>query len=155
MMQAAHWQLLAELADGTSHHVTELSKRLGVKPPQLNGFWQQMPPHIRGLLRQQDGRWRLVRSLAIWDAKRLQQQALQHGWQAELLHEHPSSNTYLMEQAKGYLKASTAKRCSSTAKPTVAGDRAKAGKAAWANASPSASAGISTARKPLWAGWRW
>lgn len=100
MMQAAHWQLLAELADGTSHHVTELSKRLGVKPPQLNGFWQQMPPHIRGLLRQQDGRWRLVRSLAIWDAKRLQQQALQHGWQAELLHEHPSSNTYLMEQAK-------------------------------------------------------
>ena len=59
MMQAVHWQLLAALADGRPHHVTELARRIGRKPPQLNALWQQVPPHIRGLLRQQDGRWRL------------------------------------------------------------------------------------------------
>ena len=65
MMQAVHWQLLAALADGRPHHITELARRIGRKPPQLNALWQQVPPHIRGLLRQQDGRWRLVRPLAI------------------------------------------------------------------------------------------
>ena len=100
MMQAVHWQLLAALADGRPHHVTELARRIGRKPPQLNALWQQVPPHIRGLLRQQDGRWRLVRPLAILDNAVLQQQAAAAGWQAELLHEHPSSNSYLIAQAK-------------------------------------------------------
>ncbi|WP_238480103.1 biotin--[acetyl-CoA-carboxylase] ligase [Eikenella glucosivorans] len=100
MMQDIHWQLLAALADGRSHHVTELARRIGLKPPQLNALWQQVPPHIRGLLRQQDGRWRLVRPLAILDEAVLQRQAQDAGWQAELLHEHPSSNSYLIAQAK-------------------------------------------------------
>ena len=100
MMQAVHWQLLAALADGQPHHVTELARRIGRKPPQLNALWQQVPPHIRGLLRQQDGRWRLVRPLAILDNAVLQRQAAAAGWQAELLHEHPSSNSYLIAQAK-------------------------------------------------------
>lgn len=100
MMQDIHWLLLAALADGRPHHVTELARRIGLKPPQLNALWQQMPPHIRGLLRQQDGRWRLVRPLAVLDGKTLQQQAQAAGWQAELLHEHPSSNSYLIAQAK-------------------------------------------------------
>lgn len=100
MMQAAHWRLLAALADGSPRHITELARCVQMKPQQLNGLWQQMPPHIRGLLRQQDGRWRLVRRLAVWEETALRRQALQHGWQAELLHEHPSSNTYLMAQAK-------------------------------------------------------
>ena len=100
MMQAVHWQLLAALADGRPHHVTELARRIGRKPPQLNALWQQVPPHIRGLLRQQDGRWRLVRPLAILDNAVLQQQAAAAGWQTELLNEHPSSNSYLIAQAK-------------------------------------------------------
>ena len=99
-MQAAAWQLLAALADGKHHHVTELADRLQLKPQQLNGLWQPMPPHIRGLLRQQDGHWRLVRPLAVWDADWLHTLGKQHGWQTELLHEHPSSNSHLLEQAR-------------------------------------------------------
>lgn len=100
MMQDIHWQLLAALADGQSHHVARLAAGIGLKPPQLNALWQQMPPHIRGLLRQQDGRWRLVRPLAVLSDGVLQQQAQSAGWRAELLHEHPSSNSYLIQQAK-------------------------------------------------------
>lgn len=99
-MQPAEWQLLAALADGRSRHVAELAAGLGLKPPHLNGLWQQMPPHIRGLLRQHDGYWRLVRPLAVWQEDTLKETAAQHGWQAELLSEHPSSNSYLLEQAR-------------------------------------------------------
>lgn len=83
-LQPRHWQLLAALADGSPQHVFALSKALGVKPQQINGLWQQMPPHIRGLLRQHDGQWRLVRPLAVFDEARVQQIATAHGFQTAL-----------------------------------------------------------------------
>mgnify|MGYP000579601958 FL=1 len=99
-LQPRHWQLLAALADGTPQHVFALSKALGVKPQQINGLWQQMPPHIRGLLRQHDGQWRLVRPLAVFDEARVQQIATAHGFQTALLNECPSSNDCVLEKAK-------------------------------------------------------
>ena len=65
-MQAVHWRLLAELSDGLPKHIAALAGKAGVKPQQLNGLWLKMPAHIRGLLRQQDGYWRLVRPLAFF-----------------------------------------------------------------------------------------
>ena len=91
-LQPRHWQLLAALADGAPQHVFALSKMLGLKPQQINGLWQQMPPHIRGLLRQHDGQWRLVRPLAVFDETRVQQIAAAHGFQTALLNECPPSN---------------------------------------------------------------
>lgn len=99
-LQPRHWQLLAALADGSPQHVFALSKALGVKPQQINGLWQQMPPHIRGLLRQHDGQWRLVRPLAVFDEVRVQQIAAAHGFQTALLNECPSSNDCVLEKAK-------------------------------------------------------
>ena len=99
-LQPRHWQLLAALADGTPQHVFALSKMLGLKPQQINGLWQQMPPHIRGLLRQHDGQWRLVRPLAVFDEVRVQQIAAAHGFQTALLNECPSSNDCVLEKAK-------------------------------------------------------
>lgn len=58
-------RLLAILADSQAHHITRLADTVRRKPHQLNALWQQTPPHIRGLLRQHDGNWRLVRPLAI------------------------------------------------------------------------------------------
>ena len=99
-LQPRHWQLLAALADGAPQHVFALSKMLGLKPQQINGLWQQMPPHIRGLLRQHDGQWRLVRPLAVFDEVRVQQIAAAHGFQTALLNECPSSNDCVLEKAK-------------------------------------------------------
>ena len=99
-LQPRHWQLLAALADGAPQHVFALSKMLGLKPQQINGLWQQMPPHIRGLLRQHDGQWRLVRPLAVFDEARVQQIAAGHGFQTALLNECPSSNDCVLEKAK-------------------------------------------------------
>ena len=99
-LQPRHWQLLAALADGAPQHVFALSKILGLKPQQINGLWQQMPPHIRGLLRQHDGQWRLVRPLAVFDEARVQQIATAHGFQTALLNECPSSNDCVLEKAK-------------------------------------------------------
>ena len=99
-LQPRHWQLLAALADGAPQHVFALSKMLGLKPQQINGLWQQMPPHIRGLLRQHDGQWRLVRPLAVFDEARVQQIATAHGFQTALLNECPSSNDCVLEKAK-------------------------------------------------------
>ena len=99
-LQPRHWQLLAALADGAPQHVFALSKILGLKPQQINGLWQQMPPHIRGLLRQHDGQWRLVRPLAVFDEARVQQIAAAHGFQTALLNECPSSNDCVLEKAK-------------------------------------------------------
>ena len=99
-LQPRHWQLLAALADGAPQHVFALSKMLGLKPQQINGLWQQMPPHIRGLLRQHDGQWRLVRPLAVFDETRVQQIAAAHGFQTALLNECPSSNDCVLEKAK-------------------------------------------------------
>ncbi|WP_107688825.1 bifunctional biotin--[acetyl-CoA-carboxylase] ligase/type III pantothenate kinase [Neisseria wadsworthii] len=98
MMREQHWALLAALADGLPRHVFELCGRTGMKPYQLNGVWQQMPPHIRGLLRQHDGQWRLVRPLAVFDEAALRQAA--PGFQTGILHECTSSNDVLLEEIK-------------------------------------------------------
>ena len=97
-MHPMHWKLLARLADGEAHHVRTLSPYVGVKPQQLNGLWQQMPAHVRGLLRQNDGYWRLVRPLAVFDETGLQQLAA--GFDARLVHECTSSNDLLLADAR-------------------------------------------------------
>ena len=99
-MHAQHWALLALLADGHSHHIRTLAQALGQKPAQLNAAWQRMPAHLRGLLRQHDGQWRLVRPLAVFDEVRVQQIAAAHGFQTALLNECPSSNDCVLEKAK-------------------------------------------------------
>ena len=65
-LNSRHWALLAALQTACPQHVSQLARVVGMKPQQLNGFWQQMPGHIRGLLRQHDGQWRLVRPLAVF-----------------------------------------------------------------------------------------
>ena len=97
-MQAVHWRLLAELSDGLPKHIAALAGKAGVKPQQLNGLWLKMPAHIRGLLRQQDGYWRLVRPLAVFSDEYLS--AVAGGFRAELLHTHPSSNDAVLMAAK-------------------------------------------------------
>ena len=104
-MHEQHWLLLAALASGQTQHVFELSKRIGVQPQQLNGLWLQMPPHIRGLLRQQDGYWRLVRPLAIFDAEQAALIGQRHDFQVALTHECSSSNDVLLIQAKQHTAA--------------------------------------------------
>ena len=90
---------MAALADGAPQHVFALSKMLGLKPQQINGLWQQMPPHIRGLLRQHDGQWRLVRPLAVFDEARVQQiaaasAAVKHKGRVSMLAKlHPKTTT--------------------------------------------------------------
>ena len=80
-LKLPHCRVLAELADGLPQHVSHLARIAGVKPHQLNGFWQQMPAHIRGLLRQHDGQWRLVRPLALFDEEALQRLGAERGFQ--------------------------------------------------------------------------
>ena len=95
-----HWQLLAALSDGLPQHVSQLGRLAGIKPQQLNGFWQQMPPHIRGLLRQHDGQWRLVRPLAVFDEAGLDAVGRKHGFQTALEQECTSSNDVVLERAR-------------------------------------------------------
>ncbi|HHX2512661.1 TPA: bifunctional biotin--[acetyl-CoA-carboxylase] ligase/type III pantothenate kinase [Neisseria subflava] len=95
-LNSRHWALLAALSDGLPQHVSQLARAAGMKPQQLNGFWQQMPGHIRGLLRQHDGQWRLVRPLAVFAEESLQQMAGKHGFRAQLKHECSSSNDEIM-----------------------------------------------------------
>ena len=90
-LNSRHWALLAALSDGLPQHVSQLARVVGMKPQQLNGFWQQMPGHIRGLLRQHDGQWRLVRPLAVFAEESLQQMAGKQGFRAQLKHECSSS----------------------------------------------------------------
>ncbi len=99
-MQALHWRLLAALSAGVPRHITELAGLLQLKPHQLNGLWQQMPPHIRGLLRQHDGQWRLVRPLAVLDEDLLRQNGRRYGFQTALLYEAASSNDELLTLAR-------------------------------------------------------
>ena len=42
-LNSRHWALLAALSDGLPQHVSQLARAAGMKPQQLNGFWQQMP----------------------------------------------------------------------------------------------------------------
>ena len=99
-LNSRHWALLAALSDGLPQHVSQLARVVGMKPPQLNGFWQQMPGHIRGLLRQHDGQWRLVRPLAVFAEESLQQMAGKQGFRAQLKHECSSSNDEIMALAR-------------------------------------------------------
>lgn len=95
-----HWRVLAALSDGLPRHISELSRLAGVKPQQLNGFWQQMPPHIRGLLRQHDGQWRLVRRLAVLDAAALDKIGVACGFETQLKNECVSSNDEILALAR-------------------------------------------------------
>ena len=99
-LNSRHWALLAALSDGLPQHVSQLARAAGMKPQQLNGFWQQMPGHIRGLLRQHDGQWRLVRPLAVFAEESLQQMAGKHSFRAQLKHECSSSNDEIMALAR-------------------------------------------------------
>ena len=99
-LNSRHWALLAALSDGLPQHVSQLARLVGMKPQQLNGFWQQMPGHIRGLLRQHDGQWRLVRPLAVFAEESLQQMAGKQGFRAQLKHECSSSNDEIMALAR-------------------------------------------------------
>lgn len=99
-LNSRHWALLAALSDGLPQHVSQLARMVGMKPQQLNGFWQQMPGHIRGLLRQHDGQWRLVRPLAVFAEESLQQMAGKQGFSAQLKHECSSSNDEIMALAR-------------------------------------------------------
>ena len=99
-LNSRHWALLAALSDGLPQHVSPLARVVGMKPQQLNGFWQQMPGHIRGLLRQHDGQWRLVRPLAVFAEESLQQMAGKQGFRAQLKHECSSSNDEIMALAR-------------------------------------------------------
>ena len=99
-LNSRHWALLAALSDGLPQHVSQLARVVGMKPQQLNGFWQQMPSHIRGLLRQHDGQWRLVRPLAVFAEESLQQMAGKQGFRAQLKHECSSSNDEIMALAR-------------------------------------------------------
>lgn len=99
-LKLPHSRVLAELADGLPQHVSHLARIAGVKPHQLNGFWQQMPAHIRGLLRQHDGQWRLVRPLAVFDEEALQRLGAERGFQTTLKHECTSSNDEILNLAR-------------------------------------------------------
>ena len=99
-LKLPHSRVLAELADGLPQHVSHLARIAGVKPHQLNGFWQQMPAHIRGLLRQHDGQWRLVRPLALFDEEALQRLGAERGFQTTLKHECTSSNDEILNLAR-------------------------------------------------------
>ena len=99
-LNSRHWALLAALSDGLPQHVSQLARVVGMKPQQLNGFWQQMPGHIRGLLRQHDGQWRLVRPLAVFAEESLQQMVGKQGFRAHLKHECSSSNDEIMALAR-------------------------------------------------------
>ena len=100
MLKPQHWQVLAALADGLPQHVSQLARLAGVKPQQLNGFWQQIPPHIRGLLRQHDGQWRLVRPLALFERQALAEIGKASGFQTALKHECVSSNDEILALAR-------------------------------------------------------
>ena len=99
-LKLPHSRVLAELADGLPQHVSHLARIAGVKPHQLNGFWQQMPAHIRGLLRQHDGQWRLVRPLALFNEEALQRLGAERGFQTTLKHECTSSNDEILNLAR-------------------------------------------------------
>lgn len=99
-MQTAHWHLLGLLADGRSHHIGALAQQLGQKPAQLNRAWRQMPAHVRGLLRQHDGWWRLVRPLAVQPENCWQAQAAAHGFTIAVLPECVSSNDQILALAR-------------------------------------------------------
>ena len=87
--------LIALLADGKKHYVTELANVVCCSPHQLNALWQHAPLSIRTLLRQRDGWWHLVRPVA-WFGKDYQH-PLFHTFVHQQLE---SSNDVLLQQSK-------------------------------------------------------
>ncbi|MDK4684173.1 biotin--[acetyl-CoA-carboxylase] ligase [Kingella negevensis] len=85
--------LLATLADTQPHHITELAKQLGCLPQQLNMIWQQVPNHLRPLLRQRDGYWQLSRPIAM-----LPENHSQPNFTLDVQPETESTNTLLAER---------------------------------------------------------
>lgn len=88
-------RLMTLLADALPHHVTELAQACACQPHQLNALWQNMPPHIRGLLRQKDGFWQLVRPLAL-----LPDHFGHTVFQAAVVAQTASSNEDLLQRAR-------------------------------------------------------
>lgn len=88
-------KLITLLADNQTHHITELASLVHCKPYQLNALWQQTPAHIRGLLRQKDGFWRLIRPLAL-----LPQSFTHPDFHIQILEETTSSNDELLNAAR-------------------------------------------------------
>lgn len=88
-------RLMTLLADALPHHVTELAQGCACKPHQLNALWQNTPAHIRGLLRQKDGFWQLVRPLAL-----LPEQFAHPFFQAAVVQQTVSSNEDLLQRAR-------------------------------------------------------
>ena len=87
--------LLSALSDGKPRHVTDLAHIVQTTTTQLNGLWQQAPQHLHGLLRQNDGYWKLAKAIAL----------LPENTQHPLFHvqvqpETPSTNTLLLDDAR-------------------------------------------------------
>lgn len=94
-MMSSITKLIQLLADGAPHHITELAHVIQRQPQHLNGLWQQTPPHIRGLLRQKDGLWRLIRPLALLP------ESYEHDvFDVRVLEETTSTNDELMQQVR-------------------------------------------------------
>lgn len=108
-MHDLHWSLLAALTDGTPQHIFGLAKTLEMRPQQLNGIWQRMPPHLRGLLRQHDGYWRLVRPLAVFNRQSLAD--LPDMVKLHLVNECTSSNDVVLVQARQDIAAAHGLLC--------------------------------------------
>ncbi|MGF6148691.1 Bifunctional protein BirA [Kingella potus] len=108
-MQQAHWRLLAALSDGLPQHIAVLARAAGIRPQQLNSLWLKMPVHIRGLLRQHDGYWRLVRPLAVFSGETLA--AAAQGFLPELRHSHPSSNDIILAAAREHILSAHRRLC--------------------------------------------
>ena len=88
--------LLITLADGVSHHITQLAEIAQCTPQQLNSIWQNMPTHIRPLLRQQDGGfWKLARPLAL-----LPENFAHKQFQISVLPQTTSSNDVLLDKIR-------------------------------------------------------
>lgn len=87
--------LITLLANGEPQHIAELAHTVHCTPQQLNVLWQRAPAHIRPLLRQQDGIWRLNKSLAIFPCT-----PKIDGFNCTLLPETESTNTVLLQEAR-------------------------------------------------------
>ncbi|SUA25231.1 bifunctional biotin--[acetyl-CoA-carboxylase] ligase/pantothenate kinase [Neisseria gonorrhoeae] len=134
VLKPSHWRVLAELADGLPQHVSQLAREADMKPQQLNGFWQQMPAHIRGLLRQHDGYWRLVRPLAVFDAEGLRDLGERSGFQTALKHECASSNDEILELARIAPDKAHKTICVTHLQSKGRGGRGGSGRTVWASA---------------------
>ena len=87
--------LLTALSDGKPRHVTELAQIAQTTPAQLNSLWQQAPQHLHGLLRQNDGYWKLAKSIAL-----LPKNTRHPLFDVQVQPETASTNTLLLDDAR-------------------------------------------------------